>query len=114
MGLSIGALPVILPVNFAVVEGDIINPTAAGAKLDAAINPVVAFEVNGFDPSGTAAGLSWSKASPKSSPTQATYRGSGGSASAPLTGVDGHLVRAATEFLSHRRHETVGTRNVSR
>lgn len=52
VGVSIGVLPVIGPVNFAVV-GDIVSRTSAGTELDAAaVNLVVGFEVDGFDPVG--------------------------------------------------------------
>jgi nitroimidazol reductase NimA-like FMN-containing flavoprotein (pyridoxamine 5'-phosphate oxidase superfamily) len=51
IGLTMGALPVILPVNFAVADGEIHLRTAEGTKLDAALaNAVVAVEVDDFDP----------------------------------------------------------------
>ena len=51
VGLSVGALPTVLPVNFAVVDDAIVLRTAPGSKLDAALaNAVVAFEVDSFDP----------------------------------------------------------------
>jgi uncharacterized protein len=51
VAVSLGALPVILPVNFTMVDGDIVIRTTPGTKLDAATtNAVVAFEVDGFDP----------------------------------------------------------------
>ncbi|MDZ7676110.1 MAG: pyridoxamine 5'-phosphate oxidase family protein [Acidimicrobiales bacterium] len=51
VGVSSGALPVVLPVNF-LLDGDrILIRTAPGTKLDAALNDaVVAFEVDDFDP----------------------------------------------------------------
>jgi nitroimidazol reductase NimA-like FMN-containing flavoprotein (pyridoxamine 5'-phosphate oxidase superfamily) len=50
VAVSLGALPVILPVTFSVVDGDIVFRTTPGTKLDAAAtNAVVAFEVDGFD-----------------------------------------------------------------
>lgn len=53
LGLSIEALPAILPVNFAVADGSIIIRSVPGTKLDAAVaENVVAFEVDGFDPAG--------------------------------------------------------------
>ncbi|MGH9177480.1 MAG: pyridoxamine 5'-phosphate oxidase family protein [Acidimicrobiales bacterium] len=50
IGVSSGALPVVLPVNF-LLDGDrILVRTGMGTKLDAATrNAVVAFEVDDFD-----------------------------------------------------------------
>ena len=51
VGVSIEALPVILPVNYAVVDRAIYFCTAPGTKLRAAAREaVVAFEVDDFDP----------------------------------------------------------------
>ena len=50
VGITIAGLPVILPVNYAYVDGDVIFRTGEGSKLHAASNrAVVAFEVDGFD-----------------------------------------------------------------
>ena len=46
-----GARPVILPVNYAVDRNEIVFRTAAGTKLDAAIDKAfVAFEIDDVDP----------------------------------------------------------------
>jgi uncharacterized protein len=51
IGLTVGALPAVLPVNFCLDGDRIVIRTAAGTKLDAATrNAVVAFEVDDFDP----------------------------------------------------------------
>lgn len=51
VGVSQGALPVVLPVNYAILDGDIVIRTGAGTKLDAALaGAVVAFEIDCFDP----------------------------------------------------------------
>lgn len=51
VGVSFGALPTILPVNFRLVEDEIAFRTTIGTKLDAATcNAVVAFEVDEIDP----------------------------------------------------------------
>jgi nitroimidazol reductase NimA-like FMN-containing flavoprotein (pyridoxamine 5'-phosphate oxidase superfamily) len=51
VGVSVDALPAVLPVNFTVVGDDVVFRTNAGAKLDAALaNNVVAFEADGVDP----------------------------------------------------------------
>jgi uncharacterized protein len=51
IGITSGALPVILPVNFRLVGESIVFRTASGTKLDAATRgAVVAFEVDAMDP----------------------------------------------------------------
>lgn len=51
VGVSIGALPAIFPVNYVVLDGAIVFRTGAGTKLAAATdNAVIAFEVDSFDP----------------------------------------------------------------
>jgi uncharacterized protein len=52
IALSIGALPVVLPVNFAMLGEDIVIRTSPGSRLEtAATNAVVAFEVDCVDAS---------------------------------------------------------------
>ncbi len=54
IGISITALPVILPVNFALVGEKIVFRTIPRTKLDAAaVGAVVAFEVDSYSPDGT-------------------------------------------------------------
>lgn len=51
VGITSGAIPVVLPVNFALDGDQIIIRTVRGSKHDAAIyNTVVAFEADSFDP----------------------------------------------------------------
>lgn len=51
VGITSGALPVVLPVNFVLHDGEIVIRTVRGSKYDAAIqNTVVAFEADSFDP----------------------------------------------------------------
>ncbi len=53
LGLSIRALPAILPVNFALHDEDVVLRTVPGTKLDAATaQAVVAFEADAHDPDG--------------------------------------------------------------
>jgi len=53
LGVTVGGLPVILPVNFALLNGDIVFRSGAGTKLRAAADrAVVAFEVDAFDDHG--------------------------------------------------------------
>jgi nitroimidazol reductase NimA-like FMN-containing flavoprotein (pyridoxamine 5'-phosphate oxidase superfamily) len=50
IGISIGALPVIFPVNYRLIDGSIVFRTAPGSKLAAASrHTVVAFEVDDYD-----------------------------------------------------------------
>jgi nitroimidazol reductase NimA-like FMN-containing flavoprotein (pyridoxamine 5'-phosphate oxidase superfamily) len=50
IGLTSGALPTVLPVNFRLVDDEIVVRTSRGTKLQAATdNTVVAFEVDDFD-----------------------------------------------------------------
>jgi nitroimidazol reductase NimA-like FMN-containing flavoprotein (pyridoxamine 5'-phosphate oxidase superfamily) len=50
VGVSCGALPAILPVNYALLDGDIVFRTGPGTKLAAAVRgAVVAFEVDRID-----------------------------------------------------------------
>jgi uncharacterized protein len=54
IGLSVGALPVILPVNYTLVGDRILVCTARGTKLAAATHDqVVAFQVDDFDSEGS-------------------------------------------------------------
>ncbi len=58
VGVTIHGLPVIMPVNYAVVDGDIVFRTSEGTKLQAATKrAVVAFEVDAHDAD---AGSGWS------------------------------------------------------
>lgn len=50
VGLTIGALPVIFPVNYTVIDGTIVFRTSPGSKLAAASrHAVVAFEVDDYE-----------------------------------------------------------------
>ena len=47
------ALPIVLPVNFSLLDGDIVFRTVEGTKFHAAaMGTVVAFEVDSYDPDG--------------------------------------------------------------
>jgi nitroimidazol reductase NimA-like FMN-containing flavoprotein (pyridoxamine 5'-phosphate oxidase superfamily) len=51
VGVSIGALPAVVPVNYAVVDDAVVFRTAPGSQLDGAVaHAVVAFEADGYDP----------------------------------------------------------------
>lgn len=50
IGLTMGALPAIFPVNYRLLDGDIVVRTAPGSKLAAAATgAVVAFEVDDYE-----------------------------------------------------------------
>lgn len=52
VGLTIGALPAIFPVNYRVVDGSVVFRTAPGSKMSAATQgAVVAFEVDDYQAS---------------------------------------------------------------
>jgi nitroimidazol reductase NimA-like FMN-containing flavoprotein (pyridoxamine 5'-phosphate oxidase superfamily) len=58
VGVSIAALPAVLPVNFVVDEGEIVFRSVPGTKFDGATaRTVVAFEADHYDPE-TASGWS--------------------------------------------------------
>jgi uncharacterized protein len=58
VAVTVAALPAIFPVNYAVVEGDIVFRTGQGTKLRAAVErAVVAFQIDHFDRS---IGSGWS------------------------------------------------------
>jgi hypothetical protein len=51
VGVTIGALPAVLPVNYRLVDEMIVFRTGHGTKLEAATNgAIVAFEVDDIDP----------------------------------------------------------------
>jgi nitroimidazol reductase NimA-like FMN-containing flavoprotein (pyridoxamine 5'-phosphate oxidase superfamily) len=111
VGVSIGALPVVLPVDYAIVDGDIIIRTTAGTKLDLAIvDMVVAFEIDGVDPIYHGG---WS----------VLVQGVAGEVTDPAelerlrrilleswTGREGHFVRLDTEILAGRHLVPAGAR----
>jgi nitroimidazol reductase NimA-like FMN-containing flavoprotein (pyridoxamine 5'-phosphate oxidase superfamily) len=50
VGVTMGALPAIFPVNYGVIDGSIVFRTSPGSKLSAALRgAVVAFEVDDYD-----------------------------------------------------------------
>lgn len=51
VGVSVGALPAVLPVNYRLVDTTIVFRTGRGTKLDAATDrAIVAFEIDDIDP----------------------------------------------------------------
>ncbi len=55
VGLSIQALPVVLPVNFSLLDDDVVIRTVGGTKFHAAAKgAVLAFEADSYEPAGAA------------------------------------------------------------
>lgn len=58
VGVTMDALPVVLPVHFALLDGDVVFQTVEGTKFHAAsFGAVLAFEVDSYAPDG---GSGWS------------------------------------------------------
>lgn len=53
VALSANALPVVLPVNFAVLDGDIVWRSGKDSRLSACADYVVAFEVDHYEPNAS-------------------------------------------------------------
>ena len=74
VGVSIDAIPVVVPVNFALMDGDIVFRTVQGTEFHVvAAGAVVAFEIDGHEPDG---GHGWRvlvQASRGFSPTTPSY-----------------------------------------
>lgn len=117
VGVSIGALPAIFPVNFVLSDGAVYFRTGEGTKLDAATtNAVVAFETDRFDAfeHGGWSVLAVGTAAPVTNPAQLA-------ALSHLRlqpwagGRRDHLVRVPIEFVSGRRisHDELGGPNTA-
>jgi hypothetical protein len=104
IALSVGALPVVLPVNFAMLDDDVVIRTVAGSKLEAAAsNAVVAFEADQVDP---AARAGWSVlvqgvASEITDPDELDRARR--MPLDPWSGLDGQFLRITTRLVSGRR-----------
>jgi len=111
IALSMGALPVVLPVNFAMLGEDILIRTATGSKLNAAAtNSVVAFEADRVDAvyhSGWSV-LAQGVASEITDPVELEQAAE--VPLAPWSGSDGHYLRVTTQLLSGRRLDPGGGR----
>lgn len=105
VGMTVSALPVILPVNYAFVDGDVVFRTAEGTKLRAATDgAVIAFEVDSYD---TDHRTGWSvlvvgKASEVHDPHESARFADLGLAPW-ANGVRSHYVRLRPELVTGRR-----------
>ena len=105
VAVSVGAIPAVFPVNYAVAEGAVHFLTAAGTKLAAAVRgAVVAFQVDDID---EASRTGWSVLVVGEAhllDDAAAARVTAGLGPEPWApGVRRHLVRIGTEFVSGRR-----------
>jgi uncharacterized protein len=106
LGLSIEALPVILPVNYVLIDDSIVFRTVHGTKLDAATrHAVVAFEVDQYEPDGSAG---WSvlvrgRASEITDPEIPTTARARGLSSWALDGAADHYILIDTDVVTGRR-----------
>jgi len=105
IGVTMGALPAIFPVNYGLLDGDVVFYTGDGVKLRAALEgAVVAFEVDHIDVAGRAG---WSVmivglADDVTDPME--LAAVGGLGIVPLAGGDrSHAVRIRSHFVSGRR-----------
>jgi nitroimidazol reductase NimA-like FMN-containing flavoprotein (pyridoxamine 5'-phosphate oxidase superfamily) len=105
VGLTSGALPIILPVNYRLVGDEVLFRSGLGTKLDAATrNTVVAFEVDHFD---TFPHAGWSVVvtgvARPIDPDEAEALLSSAPIARWVPGSDGHTVAISTELVSGRR-----------
>jgi len=76
VALTARALPIVLPVNFALLDGDIVWRSAQGTKLnDASAGFVVAFESTTMSWTGDKVGTSWCRGSHTWSPMTRSWIG---------------------------------------
>lgn len=108
VGLSIQALPAVLPVTFALYDDHVVIRIVPGTKLDtAAAGAVVAFEVDGYEPDGSAG---WSvmvqgRAEPVTDPADLADLGRLVLESWALEGSADHYIRIGIATVTGRRFE---------
>jgi len=105
VAVTVAALPAIFPVNYAILDGDIVFLTGDGTKLRAAlVRAVVAFEVDHIDP-GPPSGWSVMAVGVAEEITDpGDLRAVAELGLRPFAGGDrSHVVRIRPEFVSGRR-----------
>lgn len=113
IGVSIGAMPVILPVNFAVLDDSIVFRTVPGTKLHAATRgAIVAFEADDYVPDGSSG---WSVlavgiASTIEGPVEVERARAVGIDTWAVADEASHFVRIETSRLTGRRFTRGGAR----
>jgi nitroimidazol reductase NimA-like FMN-containing flavoprotein (pyridoxamine 5'-phosphate oxidase superfamily) len=105
IGLTSGALPLVLPVNYRFDEDEVLFRSAVGSKLDQATRgTVVAFEVDDFDAFSHAGWSVLVTGRARVLPAEeAERRLRGGPIARWVPGEDGHTVAVSTELVSGRR-----------
>jgi nitroimidazol reductase NimA-like FMN-containing flavoprotein (pyridoxamine 5'-phosphate oxidase superfamily) len=104
IALSVGALPVVLPVNFALFDGDVLIRTGPGSKLRAAAtNAVVAFEVDEVDPIYHTGWSVLVQGVASEITDEATLARASLVPLVPWAGQDGRYLRIASQVVSGRR-----------
>lgn len=110
VGLTSGALPLILPVNFRLVDDEVLFRSSTGTKLDVATrNTVVSFEVDDFDPLSHSG---WSVVvtgrARQLDPEEAAAQERRAPIARWAPGADGHTVAVSTELVTGRRIPATG------
>jgi nitroimidazol reductase NimA-like FMN-containing flavoprotein (pyridoxamine 5'-phosphate oxidase superfamily) len=104
VGITIGGLPVIMPVNYALLDGSIVFRTGEGSKLHAASNhAIIAFEVDYYDAEARAG---WSVLAIGQSQTIDESAAGAFAEARPVPAAEGsrdHYVRLVPELLTGRR-----------
>lgn len=106
IAVTVDALPVVLPVNYTLVDGEIVFRTVEGTKLAAATaRAIVAFEVDDYEPGGTSG---WSVmvqgvSTEVTDPEELERVDRAGVDSWALDGVADRVVRIDTHVITGRR-----------
>ena len=106
VGVSIGALPAVLPVNFCLTDDAVIFRSTSGAKLSAAVaSTVVAFEADHYDGVGR---IGWSvlvqgRATEITDPDALTQASELPLESWALDGAADHVIAVELTMISGRR-----------
>jgi nitroimidazol reductase NimA-like FMN-containing flavoprotein (pyridoxamine 5'-phosphate oxidase superfamily) len=105
VAVTVAALPAIFPVNYAVLDGDIVFLTGDGTKLRAALTrAVVAFEVDHIDPAHASGWSVMAIGVAEETTDPDDVRAIAELGLRPLAGGDrSHAVRIRPEFVSGRR-----------
>jgi uncharacterized protein len=105
VGISLGALPVVLPINFRLIDERIVFRTGVGTKLDAATrNAIVAFEaddIESFSHTGWSVVVTGQAREVTESDQLAKLKAAGIPRWAPSA--DGRVIEISTTMISGRR-----------
>jgi uncharacterized protein len=106
VAVNVDGVPAIFPVNYGLLEGDVVFMTGEGTKLRAAVrNATVAFEIDGHD-TRTHSGWSVVVVGATSELTSAQLQDAGRLRLEPWAGGDrDHVVRISPDSITGRRLE---------